>query len=187
MEKNKLKALVVDVVNNLLPKSETWREQEEIVFSQRIIITEFITYGGPAKDPRHRISYLNCDSFKKDYCYVPVDFEVIICNQQDTDMALADRNNNAAGLEAAFKKAMDDVCPKIQQNLREAAKLIRQAEALSDKSGIPFRSEVSLAGFKMSYIPPSISEKFSDLSYDVICDLTHAYGESNGWQSSQTC
>jgi hypothetical protein len=102
-------------------------------------------------------------------------------------------------LEQEFEKAFNEVNPKIQAKLEQAATLIREAVSLSEESGIPFRPSRGLLGFRMSYIPSTLNEKWAatrdengdwdDDWYDFWTQVTGAHGgsEYDGWQSSQTC
>jgi len=94
-------------------------------------------------------------------------------------------------LEKEFEQTFNQVNPQIQEKMKQAAKLIEEACAISDLHGIPFRPKVGTP-FKMSYIPRSLKEKWkdileSDYGSDFVCDLTGAYGDYGGWQQSQVC
>lgn len=92
-------------------------------------------------------------------------------------------------LEAEFERVYLEHHAKIQSKLKEAAKLICEAEALSEHHGIPFRPEHGLCDFRMSYIPDSLTKKFPGMDREVWQSLTGAYGggDYSGWQASQTC
>lgn len=96
----------------------------------------------------------------------------------------------AAQLENEFEAIFNKIHSEIQDKIDAADKLIGEAEALSEKHGIPFRG---VAPFRMSYIPSSLKKKWAALlkeenGYDFISDFTGAYGgEYDGWQSSQVC
>src|ERR1700723_2063982 len=66
-------------------------------------------------------------------------------------------------LEREFLKTFHAVHGKIQENLRQASLLIEEAVKLSEENGMPFRPKFNLCGFKMSYIPRSMEEKFPKL------------------------
>lgn len=91
-------------------------------------------------------------------------------------------------LEKEFEKQFNLVHGKIQENLREASRLIDEAVALSDKYGIPFRPKVRHP-FRMSYLPESMNELFPNIDHEFVTELTgaHGYWEYGGWQTSQTC
>jgi hypothetical protein len=100
-------------------------------------------------------------------------------------------------LEKDFQEAFNQINPQIQDKLEQASALIREAVALSEQHGIPFRPKKALLGFRMSYIPQSLKEKFAvnddgewdDDWYDFWTSITgaHGGGEYDGWQSSQVC
>lgn len=93
-------------------------------------------------------------------------------------------------LEQEFQKVYDEVNPQIQEKLKQAAHLVNEAEELSEKYALPFRSDYGTP-FQMSFIPDSAAKRWADLYGDndgFIGDLTGAYGgEYTGWQSSQVC
>lgn len=91
-------------------------------------------------------------------------------------------------LEREFEKQFNEVHSQIQENLRQAAKLVEEAVALSEKYGIPFRPKVGFP-FRMSYLPESMKDLFPDIDTDFVSELTeaHGYWEYGGWQTSQTC
>lgn len=88
-----------------------------------------------------------------------------------------------------FERTFKDVHDQIQAKMAEASKAIREATALAEEHGIPFRPKIGTP-FRMSYIPDSFSEKFPDVSRsDDWQDMTNAWGggDYTGWQQSQTC
>jgi hypothetical protein len=99
-------------------------------------------------------------------------------------------------LEHEFAETFNKVHPEIQAKLEQASALIKEAVALSETHGVPFRPAKGLLGFRMSYIPSSLKKKFppeftdemDDEWYDFWTSLTGAHGgEYDGWQSSQVC
>lgn len=91
-------------------------------------------------------------------------------------------------LENEFQKVFEEVNPLIQSNLKEAARLINEAVALSEKSGVPFRPKDKLAWIAPSYIPKSFRDKFPHVEQDFVEQVTDSYGGYyKGWQYSQTC
>lgn len=90
-------------------------------------------------------------------------------------------------IEAEFQQVFESINPLIQQNLKEAARLINEAVALSEKSGVPFRPQEKLVWMTPSYIPESFREKFPYVEQDFVEQVTEAYGCDDGWQYSQTC
>jgi hypothetical protein len=92
-------------------------------------------------------------------------------------------------MEAEFQKVFDEHHPEIQAKIAAAAKLLAEAEELAEKHGLPFRPKTSVLGFRMSYIPESLDQKFPELEQDFWSHVTGAYGgyDYAGWQSSQVC
>ena len=92
-------------------------------------------------------------------------------------------------LEAEFTKVCDEHMKEIQDKLSAAAILIDEAEALSEKYGLPFRPKTSIMWCRPSYLPKTFEEKFPDLDCDAVDAITNASGDYNypGWQVSQTC
>ena len=90
-------------------------------------------------------------------------------------------------LEAAFKKACDEVYEQIQSKLAAASALINEAVELSDQYGVPFCPREDIMWCSPSYVPESFEKKFKGIDYDFVYDLTEAGGGDTGWQTSQTC
>jgi uncharacterized protein (DUF302 family) len=91
-------------------------------------------------------------------------------------------------LEKEFERVFDEVHPQIQDKLAQAAKLIREAEALSEKHGIPFRPKEEIMFCRPSYLPDSLNEKFPDLDSEFWNAVTDAWAyDYQGWQQSQVC
>lgn len=109
----------------------------------------------------------------------------------------AKANEAREQLEREWTETFHKVHPEIQAKLEQASNLIKEAVALSEAHGIPFRPEKAVLGFRMSYIPRSLKEKlpptvedgWDDDWYDFWTSLTgaHGGGEYDGWQSSQVC
>lgn len=95
-----------------------------------------------------------------------------------------------------FKKVCEEVNPQIQNKLKAASALIKEAIALAEEHGIPFRPVERIMFCTPSYFPNSFKNKWSliadndddDDNYDALYTLTGASGgQYSGWQSSQTC
>ena len=88
-----------------------------------------------------------------------------------------------------FEETFNSIHAQIQAKMAEANRAIKEATALAEEHGIPFRPQYGTP-FRMSYIPDSFSEKFPEVSEsDGWQDLTNAHGgyDYTGWQQSQTC
>jgi hypothetical protein len=94
-------------------------------------------------------------------------------------------NKEDSEIERTFRLAVNDAQARIGAKLIEASKLIDEACAISEETGIPFRAGVSPLG--QSYIPSSLSEKFPDLDREFATDIADAHGEYEGWQYSAVC
>jgi site-specific DNA-adenine methylase len=94
-----------------------------------------------------------------------------------------------SNLEEEFKKIHEKYTPEIQEKLEAAAKLINEAEALSETHGLPFRPQCDLMFCNPSYLPESLEEKFPNIDREFVMTLTDAYAndEYPGWQTSQIC
>lgn len=91
-------------------------------------------------------------------------------------------------LEEDFARVCKQHLPQIHEKLNAAAKLINEAEAISEEHGVPFRPQHDIMFCTPSYIPASFKQKWGeDLDYDLIYELTDAGGSYDGWQQSQTC
>lgn len=89
-------------------------------------------------------------------------------------------------VEREFRAFVSSVEAKINEKLDQAAKLIYEAENISEEYGIPFDSSVSLVG--NTYVPESKENKTFPVSEDffnsVTAEYTNEYGEFSGWQKS---
>ena len=96
-----------------------------------------------------------------------------------------------AELELEFKALVESVGEEIEAKLKQAKALVREAEKLSDKYGIPFFSSVSILG--ENYIPESFQQKFRALKPEDVADITGVPAEeiaqsySTGWNHSAVC
>jgi hypothetical protein len=104
-----------------------------------------------------------------------------------------DREGVESDLAKEFKALCADVHAQIDAKLDEARKALREAQAIADKHGVPFRSGIS--PLSNSYVPANFStSKFSKLDSDEICDISGVYGEyirdmldCGGWLHSAVC
>lgn len=88
-------------------------------------------------------------------------------------------------IERAFRLAVGEAQDRIYAKLAAAEKLIDEAVAISEETGIPFSAGVSPLG--QSYLPNSLHEKFPDIDRSFANEIAEAYGEYEGWQHSQVC
>src|SRR6266850_1381638 len=90
-------------------------------------------------------------------------------------------------LEKTFIKVFNENHGEIQAKISAAAKLIDEAESLSEQYGIPFKPKSSLMWCRPSYLPKSLKEKFPGIDMEFVMDSTGAYGDEgySGWQMSQ--
>ena len=87
--------------------------------------------------------------------------------------------------EQEFKELRDKITPKIEAKLKIAVKALREAEALSDKHGIPFTSTV--VWNSDMYYPQTYWDKWHPKLSDKFRDENELYGnewESGGWTTS---
>jgi hypothetical protein len=92
-------------------------------------------------------------------------------------------------LEQEFETLTLSVCKKIQNKVKRAEKLIKEACQLSDDNGIPFFTEVSLLG--QPYVPETFKTRWSCLDSNFVADLTEVMvsdlSSPYGWQTSEIC
>ena len=88
-------------------------------------------------------------------------------------------------IEREFRLAASPVLDKIYAKLEKASKYISEAEAIAEKHGIPFSSNVS--PLSQGYRPESFDEKYSDVSNDIMSSVTDCCNEYVGWQHSKVC
>lgn len=119
---------------------------------------------------------------------VPETFEFNVVTGDAGQKMLNDLAGYEGGLEAKFRQTVDKYNPEIQTKLAAAVELIEQAENIANEHGIPFRPNMSITGFSMSYIPENFNALFGSLDSDLVYDATNASGQDYaGWQTSQTC
>lgn len=88
-------------------------------------------------------------------------------------------------LERTFRLAVNEAQDRIYAKLAEAEKLLDEAVAISEETGIPFGAGIS--PLSQSYIPNSMSDKFPDVDRSFCTEVADAYGEYEGWQHSAVC
>jgi len=92
-------------------------------------------------------------------------------------------------LEKEFESLADTVGVEIQSKIDEAERLIAEACALADESGLPFFTNVSVVG--QPYVPETFQNKWRDLDRDFVANLTEVatsdLSSAYGWQHSQVC
>lgn len=99
---------------------------------------------------------------------------------------LAQESN--AGLERKFIQEFVKVQDQFKKKLDKIYKQMDEVIALSEKTGIPFESEVKV--FNDQYYPKTFLGKIDDLDYDDIKDLMAEHNfymsYSVGWQHSMS-
>lgn len=188
IKEHNLERVAVDVVDVNVPNIDNkYNKQKPRILAKRLIILSTDQYGN---NP-YRIHYAMYNSFKRSNCILPNDFSFVILHGDESQAVFDEYDAHIQGLEKSFREAYDLVHLDIQTKVAEAAKLLKEAEELSNNSGVPFRPQKSIGGFAVSYMPASFKEKFGDdeIIQDLAADLTGAYGgrEYEGWQQSQTC
>jgi hypothetical protein len=91
-------------------------------------------------------------------------------------------------LETEFEELVKVAKARIDEKLDIAVKAIQEAVEISEETGVPFRSYVSLLG--NSYSPDSFERLHGgkELDNDFVYDLTEAYYNCDGgWQHSMIC
>ncbi len=93
----------------------------------------------------------------------------------------------AENLEEDFKTLVERVSKEIKEKVSLASKILSEAEALSDKHGVPFYG-FGISGVSQSYTPSSV-ESLTDEQKEIlegICDYVD-YDNANGWEHSAVC
>jgi phenylalanyl-tRNA synthetase alpha subunit len=96
-------------------------------------------------------------------------------------------------LEKKFNALVKEKTAEIEMHLENARKEVEKAQAISDKSGVPFKSKIVIDFGRECYIPKSIEklkEEFGcdedegeGIVYDFLQDFYLPNGESYGWAS----
>lgn len=163
--------------------------------AKRLIITSAHAdkFGYKPKVDAVQLRYVMYNSFKKSTCYVPPGFELDVLDAELGKKMLAEFADHGGNLEQKFRDAFAKHNPEIQDKLNEANKLIAEAEALSEKHGIPFSPPNGfMDNMPTAFVPQSFSNIFGDLLNDdegseVIGDVTDVYNtEYTGWQNSSS-
>lgn len=91
-----------------------------------------------------------------------------------------------SSLEEEFKQAVNKCADKIEDKLNKAAKLISEAEKLSEEYGVPFRARIS--PISNTYVPDSFQEQFGKLDSEIIIEICDVYSDLEpGWEYSAVC
>jgi hypothetical protein len=160
--------------------------------SSRMIVTGIYISPAYGKAPSiANVKYTDAEHMRYQHV-IPATFEFNVVAAEEGQKMLDGLVEYNRSLESRFRKVVDEHNSSIQEKLKAAAELIEQAENLSEKYAIPFRPDVSITGFSMSYIPESFKKIFSNLDLDIVRDITRAYSPLGhdafaGWQQSQTC
>lgn len=188
----------VEVVTVELPENKDLHQGARHL-AKRLVITSAKTgqFGGFYKHKgveAVRVSYVIYNSFRKSQCYVPTEWEFDVLAGELGEKILNEFADHSGNLEKKFRETFDKVNPEIQLKVKEAAKLLGEAEQLSEKHGIPFKSRGLLNGSCNGYFPASFNSIYGDLlneNPDVVDDITGVYRyeeNGDGWQSSAgTC
>lgn len=206
MEMHSVDKIPVEVVTTEVPECKELRQGKRTL-AKRLIITsaEVGKFGGfydatgkLKKMDAVRLSYVMYNSFKKSQCYLPPEWELEIPHADVGAKILAEYEDHSGNLEKKFREAYAKYNPEIKNKVREAAKLLREAEKLSEEHGIPFSSPSGglLDGSCRGYYPQSLDAIYGELleeNPDIISDVTGVYRYDSeyggaGWQSSAgTC
>lgn len=178
MQKEGLDKIVVEVVDVNVPKVNYEKPR---VLAKRLVIFSVNDYG-----KAYYIRYAMYNSFKRSECYVPNDFQFEILGQAAQMMILNEYQQHKDGLEKAFRDAFNETHDVIQDKLATAKALIKEAEQLSNESGVPFNAPTGLLQYDASYTPRSFDQKFggNDEVRDLMVELTELFEETDGgWNS----
>lgn len=88
-------------------------------------------------------------------------------------------------LERQFRLAVPDAHKRIQEKIALAEKYLAEAVDISEETGIAFSAGISF--LSQSYKPASFSDKFPDVSEELMQEVTDSYCEYEGWQHSAVC
>ncbi len=196
MQIHNVDKIPVEVVNTDLPESKELRQGVRKL-AKRLVITGAKTgrFGGnrynktPGIDAVH-VNYMIYNSFKKSQCYLPPHWELDVLTGEIGQKVLTELADHSGNLEQKFRDTYAKYNPEIQEKVAEAAKLLKEAEKISEEHGIPFYPNVNLIdGMAQGYYPQSCDAIFGDLNEedsDIITELTgvYRYNDSDGWQSS---
>lgn len=112
---------------------------------------------------------------------------------------MTDHDDDMDSMESPLAKEFAEHCKTVQAEIKvkvsEAFRLLREAEDIADKHGVPFRSGIS--PLSNSYIPKEFSKtKFGALGEEVVCEVSGVWGDYisdlfdskyGGWLHSAVC
>lgn len=196
MQMHGIDKVPVEVVNTDLPECKELRQGARHLAKKLIILDAQVSkFGGnPYAKPKNygidavRVNYVMYNSFKKSQCYLPVDWELDVLTGDAGEKVLKEYAEHSGNLEQKFRDAFNTYHPQIQEKLEAAAKLIDEAEKISEDNGIPFSSHLMSS---TGYVPGSFDSMYQELmeegDADVVHELTGMYNtEYTGWQTSST-
>lgn len=92
-------------------------------------------------------------------------------------------------IEREFREAVPNGLRQIKKKLEKAEAALQEAVDLSEELGIPFRAGISF--LSQSYFPTSLREKFGDIEYQFVSDVSGAWTQwgmdGGGWEHSAVC
>lgn len=205
MEIHSVDKVPVEVINTELPESKELRQSARKL-AKRLVITHARTgnFGGGYFDANTKkrapgveavsMKYMMYNSFKKSECYLPAEWELEVLAGEVGEKILVELADHSGNLEQKFRDVYTKHIGSIQEKVSAAAKLLKEAEKLSEEHGIPFNNKESLVdGSCQGYFPHSFDSIFGELmneDSDVVNELTgvYQYDGNTGWQSSAgTC
>ena len=191
MEMHNVDKVPVEVVNTEVPECKELNQGARHL-AKRLIVTGVRVgkFGGGYKRAgldAVRTSYVMYNSFKKSQCYLPPEWELdVLVGDLGTKM-LKEFVEHGGNLEQKFREVHAKYNPQIKEKMEAAAKLIAEAEQISEEHGLPFSTNLMS---DTGYVPDSFEAIFGDLKNedsDIIYELTHTYNhEYTGWQNSST-
>jgi hypothetical protein len=66
-----------------------------------------------------------------------------------------------------------------------ASKYLQEAVDISEETGVPFDTNISF--LSQSYRPGSTDERFPEVDYAFVKEVTECYNEYEGWEHSAVC
>lgn len=206
MEMHNVDKIPVEVVTTEVPECKELRQGKRTLAKRLVITTaevgKFGSYIGSdgkyKKMDAVRIHYAMYNSFKKSQCYLPPEWELEVLTGDLGSKMINELEEHGGNLEKKFREAFAKYNPEIREKVDTAAKLLREAEKLSEEHGIPFKSPKGglLDSSCNGYFPQSFDSIYGDLlneNPDIVDDVTGVYRYDSeyggsGWQSSHgTC
>jgi len=193
MELHNVDKIPVEVVNTEIPECKELRQGARKLAKRLIIISaqNRSTPGYGKKSPLEAtyIHYVMYNSFKKSKCFIPPDWELEVLTGEVGEKILKEYADHGGNLEQKFRDAFAKHNPEIQAKIDQAAALLKEAEQISEKYGVPFYPNADIVdGLAKGYYPESCDTIFGELleESDVVNDLTgvYKYGDYSGWQTS---